>query len=68
DAARAARVVAAIAPGTVAVHFSGLKDAAGVAAIAKGRPDAALIGEALMRADDPRPLLGALVQAARSSP
>ena len=68
DAARTARVLAAIAPGTVAVHLSGLRDAASVASIAAGRPDAALIGEALMRADDPRPLLGAMVRAAQTSP
>jgi indole-3-glycerol phosphate synthase len=68
DPDRTARVLAAIAPGTVAVHLSGLRDAAGVAAIATGRPDAALIGEALMRADDPRPLLGAMVRAAQTSP
>jgi indole-3-glycerol phosphate synthase len=68
DAARTARVLAAIPPDTVAVHFSGLRDAAGVASIAAGRPDAALVGEALMRADDPRPLLGAMVRAAQTSP
>ena len=68
DAARTARVLAAIAPAAVAVHLSGVRDAGGVAAIAKGRPDAALIGEALMRADDPRPLLGAMAAAARISP
>jgi indole-3-glycerol phosphate synthase len=68
DAAGAARVLAAIAPESVAVHFSGLRDAEGVASIAAGRPDAALVGEALMRADDPRPLLGAMVRAAQTSP
>jgi indole-3-glycerol phosphate synthase len=68
DADRTARVLAAIAPAAVAVHLSGVKDAERVASIARGRPDAALIGEALMRADDPRPLLGAMVAAARISP
>ena len=67
DTGRTARVLAAIAPATVAVHLSGLRDAAGVASIAAGRPDAALIGEALMRADDPRPLLATMVKAAQTS-
>jgi indole-3-glycerol phosphate synthase len=65
DAARTARVLDAIPDEVVAVHLSGLRTAADVAAIARGRPDAALIGEALMRQDDPRPLLKALAEAAR---
>jgi indole-3-glycerol phosphate synthase len=69
DADRTARVLAAIPPDRVSVHLSGLKTERDVAAIATshgGRVDAALIGEALMRADDPRPLLTAMVTAARS--
>jgi indole-3-glycerol phosphate synthase len=50
----------------VAVHLSGLRQAADVAHLAGGRADAALIGEVLMRQDDPRPLLRAMVDAARS--
>jgi indole-3-glycerol phosphate synthase len=65
DTARAARVLAQVAPGTVAIHLSGVKDAAAVAGVAASRADAALIGEALMRNDDPEPLLGAMVEAAR---
>ncbi len=61
DAARTARVLAAIPHEVVAVRLSGLRSAADVAAIARERPDAALVGEALMRQDDPRPLLAAMV-------
>jgi indole-3-glycerol phosphate synthase len=64
DAARTARVLAAIPREVVAVHFSGLRTAADVALVSRGRPDAALIGEALMRQDDPRPLLAAMVREA----
>ena len=48
----------------VAVHLSGLKTAADAASIAASRADAALIGEALMRQNDPRALLSELVRAA----
>jgi indole-3-glycerol phosphate synthase len=64
DAGRPARVLEAIPAEVVAVHFSGLKEPADVARVALGRPDAALVGEALMRLDDPRSLLRALVTAA----
>jgi indole-3-glycerol phosphate synthase len=64
DAARAERVLARIPRGVVAVHLSGLKTAADVAAIARSRADAALIGEALMRQADPGPLLDELVRSA----
>jgi indole-3-glycerol phosphate synthase len=66
DVAQAARVLRAIPGHAVAVHLSGLRQAADVADIARGRADAALIGEVLMRQDDPRPLLLAMVDAARS--
>jgi indole-3-glycerol phosphate synthase len=65
DVAQAGRLLAAIPPGVVAVHLSGLRQPADVAAIARGRADAALIGEGLMRQDDPRPLLAAMIDAAR---
>ena len=64
DPARAAEVLAAIDCGTVAAHLSGLRGPADVAQVAAGRADAALIGEALMRLDDPRALLAALLAAA----
>lgn len=64
DAARTARVLAAIPREGIAVHLSGLRSGGDVALVARERPDAALIGEALMREDDPRLLLTAMVQAA----
>ncbi|MCL2447460.1 MAG: indole-3-glycerol-phosphate synthase [Polyangiaceae bacterium] len=64
DAARAARVLHAIPQGRVALHLSGLREPKDVASIAAGRADAALIGEALMRDDDPRERLRSLVAAA----
>ena len=64
DPARAARVLAVLPRDVVAVHFSGLRGADDVARVALERPDAALIGEALMREDDPRALLGTMVRAA----
>jgi indole-3-glycerol phosphate synthase len=65
DAARAARVLAAIPADRVAIHLSGIKTPDDVRAVAAGRSDAALIGETLMREDDPGPKLRALVDAAR---
>ncbi|MDP9037432.1 MAG: indole-3-glycerol-phosphate synthase TrpC, partial [Myxococcota bacterium] len=64
DPARAARVLEAIPEGVVAVHLSGVRNPAAVAELAQGRADAALIGEALMREDDPRSKLRAMVKAA----
>ncbi len=64
DPARAARVLAAIPRTHVALHFSGIAGPADVAALARRPLDGALIGEALMRRDDPRPLLAAMVAAA----
>lgn len=66
DAERTARVLASIPADVVAVHLSGIKGAADVAQVARGRADAALLGEALMRQDDPEPLLTELVAAARA--
>lgn len=65
DRARAARVMAAIPEGVVRVHLSGLSKPEDVQGIRDGGADAALVGEALMRADDPTPLLASLVAAAR---
>jgi indole-3-glycerol phosphate synthase len=65
DTDRASRVLAAAPPGIVAVRLSGVRDAGGVARVAASRADAALVGEALMKDDDPEPLLGAMVKAAR---
>ncbi len=68
DGARAARVLAAIPDDRVAVHLSGLRTPADVAAVAATRADAALVGEALMRLDDPSALLAEMVRAAASAP
>lgn len=64
DGPRAARIVDAIPSGTIAMHLSGLRSADDVATVARSRADAALIGEALMRVDDPSPLLTAMTAAA----
>jgi len=65
DAARASRVCAAIPAGVVAVRLSGLRDAGDVAEVAGTSTDAALVGESLMRDDDPVPRLRSMVEAAR---
>jgi indole-3-glycerol phosphate synthase len=64
DPARAARVLAAIPASLVRVHLSGLVGADDVQRIKSSGADAALVGEVLMRADDPEPLLRSLASAA----
>jgi len=64
DAERAARVLAAIPEALVRVHLSGLSKPEDVLRIKASSADAALVGEALMRADDPEPLLQRLFEAA----
>ncbi len=64
DVDEAAKVLASIPPEVVAVHLSGLREPGDVTLVARGRADAALIGEVLMRQDDPRPLLRSLIEAA----
>jgi indole-3-glycerol phosphate synthase len=61
DQERTARVLERIPPDRVAVHLSGVGSPEAVAAVARGRADAALVGEALMRADDPGPLLTSML-------
>jgi indole-3-glycerol phosphate synthase len=61
DGARAARVLAGIPRDRVAVHLSGVKSPLDVRTIAAGRADAALVGELLMREEDPTPFLRNLV-------
>ena len=68
DAERAARVLASIPSDCVAVHLSGLKTRTDAAKIATSRADAALIGEALMRRDDPAGLMAELVLGASTGP
>ncbi len=57
DADRAERVLARVPKDVVAVHLSGIRDGSDVEHIARGRADAALVGEVLMRADDPIDIL-----------
>lgn len=64
DPSRAARVLGRIPADRVAVHLSGLKGPDDVARIAASRADAALVGEALMRLDDPSARLEAMRAAA----
>jgi indole-3-glycerol phosphate synthase len=64
DAERAARVLAAIPDHVVRVHLSGLAKPEDVLRIRQSGADAALVGTALMRADDPEPLLRTLAAAA----
>jgi len=66
DAERAARVLAAIPDHVVRAHLSGLAKPEDVQRIRQSGADAALVGTALMRADDPEPLLQTLAAAARS--
>lgn len=65
DPSRAKRVLAAIPAHVVRAHLSGLSKPEDVSRILDSGADAALIGEALMRLDDPEPLLGSLARAAR---
>lgn len=48
----------------IALYLSGVRNEADVSAIARGRADAALMGEILMRADDPTDLLKTFTDAA----
>ncbi len=64
DPERAARVLAAIPEGCIPLYLSGVKAPDDVRRLAATRAHAALIGETLMREDDPRALLASMVQAA----
>jgi indole-3-glycerol phosphate synthase len=68
DADRVAKILAGIPEGRAAVHLSGIGTASSVAQVAKGRADAALLGEALMRVADPGPVLRDFVSAAGGLP
>ena len=65
DSAGAERVLAQLPAAITRVHLSGIQSEAHVRACAASPADAALIGECLMRQDDPEPLLARLVAAAR---
>jgi indole-3-glycerol phosphate synthase len=69
DHARAQELIDAVPTSAVALYFSGLSSPDEVRAVATQQPphrpaDGALIGEALMREDDPEVLLRAMVEAA----
>jgi indole-3-glycerol phosphate synthase len=66
DAERAARTLAALPSGITRVHLSGLAKPADVERVRNTAADAALVGETLMRSDDPEALLRSLVTAATS--
>lgn len=65
DPARAASVLSKVPEGVVAVHLSGIKSERDVAEVAKGRADAALVGETLMLSGDPTLLLKRFIVAGR---
>lgn len=65
DAERAVQVISHLPQSVTAAHLSGVKTDEDVKRVAKGRADAALIGEVLMQQDDPVATLKALAQAAR---
>lgn len=67
DPARARRILSQLPPSVVRVHLSGIRAADDVAQIARSGVDAALVGEVLMRADEPGPLLRELGLAAGAS-
>jgi indole-3-glycerol phosphate synthase len=64
DADRAKKTLAALPNGVTSVHLSGLATPDDVRNLRETPAHAALVGEALMRADNPEPLLRSLVQAA----
>ena len=63
DAGRAQRVLESLPPSVTRVHLSGIRDETQISAVARTGIDAALVGECLMRQDDPSQLLGRLVAA-----
>jgi indole-3-glycerol phosphate synthase len=65
NAERAAKIIDLFPSHMTVAHLSGIKSTQDAQRVAQGRADAALIGEVLMRQDDPGPLLESLVEAAR---
>ncbi len=53
DEERACRCLAGIPRDRIAVYMSGVRSAADLRRVGEGRPDAVLIGEGLMRCEDP---------------
>jgi indole-3-glycerol phosphate synthase len=65
DATGAARILQALPAPVNRIHLSGIASAEAVAQLTQTRTDASLIGEALMREDDPSALLESMTAAAR---
>ncbi|HMA91722.1 MAG TPA: indole-3-glycerol phosphate synthase TrpC, partial [Polyangiaceae bacterium] len=63
DSERAARVLACLPKHITKLHLSGISRPADITKLRDGGIDGALIGEILMRQDDPEPLLRSLVVA-----
>jgi len=66
DGGRAAEVLSLLPPSCVRLHFSGVKSPEQIQALRRAGLNGALVGESLMRQDDPLPLLQSFVEAARS--
>jgi indole-3-glycerol phosphate synthase len=66
DPERASQILACVPPHVTSLHLSGIRTPTDVATIAASRVHGALIGEVLMRQDDPVPLLESLVAATRA--
>jgi indole-3-glycerol phosphate synthase len=65
DPARARALVGRIPPDRIAVHMSGIASADDLRAVGASRADAVLVGEGLMRAEDPEARLREWLRAAR---
>lgn len=68
DVARAQRILKSLPTTVTKIHLSGVASPERVSEINASPADAALIGEVLMRQDDPGPLLTTFAQAASNSP
>jgi indole-3-glycerol phosphate synthase len=68
NAERAAKILDSLPDDVVRLHLSGIREPADLKPLLASRADGALIGETLMRQDDPRTTLASLVSAARSTP
>ncbi len=62
DAERTRRVLGGLPASVVRLHLSSLRTPGDVARVARSGVDGALVGEALMRQDDPRDLLSRMVR------
>jgi indole-3-glycerol phosphate synthase len=67
DASRAHEILSALPDWVARVHLSGIRSEEQLLEVARSRADAALIGECLMREDDPTALLERLVRAGASA-